>query len=375
MDKCEIVVIGGGVVGAAAARALCLRGRQITVVERGVPGGEASGAAAGILGAVSETDADEVARLGLRSIALYRDLLAELGEAAAAVDFWKEGTIRLACSVAGEEALGERCARAARLAARAVAIEPRRLGRLEPLLAMSTARSAVLFPDEGRVDGGALSAALIGDVVRRGGALRAGCAVRRVVIEGGRVTGVETDAGAIACDAVVDAAGAWAGKFAGGPSLPVEPLRGQMVGLAAPRPVFRHTVYADAVYAVARRDGSLLLGSTRERAGYHKAATAAGVAGILGRAFALGPSVAQALRAMPVRAWWSGLRPLSRDGLPLVGFWPGLRGYMVAVGHGRNGVLLAPVTAELVADAFDGRRSAAGELLSPARLAVSGGAR
>ncbi len=363
----EIVVIGGGVIGVAVARALRMRGRNVCLVERDRPGSESSGAAAGILGAVSETDSDAVAVLGLRSVQFYRTLVDELRrDTGREIDYWKEGTLRLAHGEQETARLQVRVERAGRVGAGADWIDADRLARMEPGLGADEERRAVLFPDEGRVEGAALCEALAADFVGRGGTLLSGTEIRRVAIEGGVATGVEVESGAIACDAVVDAAGAWSGQFHGGPDIPVEPLRGQMVCLRAQRPFFRHTVYTESVYAAARRDGRLLLGSTRESVGYRKEVTCGGAGAILRRAFAIAPGA----RGLAVSGWWSGLRPLSVDGLPLVGFWPGLPNYMVATGHGRNGLLLAPVTAEIVADLFDGRTSPEAEALDPARLAL-----
>ncbi len=364
MNRYDIVVIGGGVIGASAARVLRMQGRDVCLIERSAPGGESSGAAAGILGALSETDSDLLARLGMRSVRLYRSMITDLVEATGRnIDFWKEGTIRIAFDAEGESALAARVSRADRLGATAIALDRAQLRRLEPDLAAAGDRLTVLFPDEGRVEGRSLCRALIDDFAARGGVVMRHTAVRRVVVEGGRVSGVETPSQAIACDAVVDAAGAWAGGFEGAPDIPVEPVRGQMVCVTLSRPLFRHTIYTDRVYAAARRDGRLLLGSTRERVGFVKLVSAAGVAGILARGFRLSGAIRQAA----VTAWWCGLRPCSRDGLPLVGFWPGLDGYLVATGHGRNGVLLAPITAELIADAFDGRVGTDAALLDPGR--------
>ncbi len=365
MERHEIVVIGGGAMGLAAARALRIRGHDVCLIERGAVGGEASGAAAGILGAVSETDRDDLARLGARSVSQYRALIPELCDATGVcIDFWKEGTIRLAYSPEENGSLRERLERAGRVGVAANFLEPAEVHRLEPDLAIAPDQLAVLFPDEGRVEGASLCAALGRDFVARGGALRCSEKVRRVTVEGGKVSGVEADGVRISCDAVVDCAGAWSGGFEGAPEVPVEPVRGQIVCLHAARPLFRHTIYTDAIYAAARRDGRLLVGSTRERVGYEKQVTAEGVASILGRAFRLSSS----LRSLAVAGWWSGLRPVSADGMPIVGFWPGLVGYFVATGLGRNGILLAPVISGVVADCFEGRATAESGLLDPARL-------
>jgi glycine oxidase len=159
--------------------------------------------------------------------------------------------------------------------------------------------------------------------------------------------------GRVACDAVVNALGAWAGRVRGTTPLPVRPVRGQMVVVQAARAPFRHAVYSPRAYAVARRDGRVLLGSTREPVGFDKRVTAGGVAAILYAACELSPQ----LGTLPLTDAWAGLRPGSDDGRPIVGADPAVQGYYVASGHYRNGVLLAPITAQLIAASVRGERT------------------
>jgi thiazole synthase len=213
------------------------------------------------------------------------------------------------------------------------------------------AESAWLFGDDARVDNAGLTAAYARAAGAVGCEIREGETVDRVAVERGRVVGVETRAGRIACDAFVNAAGAWAGSLAAGLGIPVTPVRGQMVVLNTRQPAFRHAIYSRRGYAVTRRDGRLLLGSTREPVGFDRRVTGGGVRRIVGAALELSPQLGTA----PLQECWSGLRPATPDGLPIIGFDPTVTGYMVASGHYRNGILLAPITAQLVADLFRGR--------------------
>jgi glycine oxidase len=133
--------------------------------------------------------------------------------------------------------------------------------------------------------------------------------------------------------------------------LPIEPVRGQIVSLDAPSPAFAPIVWAGDTYLVPKRDGSLIVGATEERVGFDCRVTARGVCGLLASATALMPSLGRT----SFRSAWAGLRPATPDGLPLIGAVPGVEGMWVAAGHHRNGVLLSPVTGELVADAVEGK--------------------
>jgi len=174
-----------------------------------------------------------------------------------------------------------------------------------------------------------------------------------VVCEGGRARGVEVAGEIIAAGAVVNAAGAWAGELA--PRLAgaaVVPVRGQMVMLALAQPPFRHAIYSRGVYLVPRRDGRLLAGSTYEHVGYDKRVTAEAVRGILDRTIRLAP----ALGATTLAETWAGLRPGTRDGLPILGADPEVEGLYYATGHYRHGILLAPATAQALATLIRGGR-------------------
>jgi glycine oxidase len=160
---------------------------------------------------------------------------------------------------------------------------------------------------------------------------------------------------------VVVAAGSWAGRIGGLPRvLPVEPVRGQLVAVEALPPRFRHCVDSPRVYTVPRADGRLIIGATVERAGFRKAVTPAGIRALLSSAVEVAPWVDD----LPIVESWSGLRPGTPDDLPVLGADPELPNLFYATGHYRNGILLAPVTAELIGEAVLGSAPAA-EALAP----------
>jgi glycine oxidase len=170
-----------------------------------------------------------------------------------------------------------------------------------------------------------------------------------IVAANGRVTGVECDGATYPTGCVVNAAGSWAGLVAVPQRVrpvPIAPLRGQMVAIDALLPAARHAIYSTAGYLVPRHDGRILAGSTYEHAGYDAAVTVGGMTRILAAATALLP----ALTERAVIETWAGLRPVTPDGLPVLGPSPDLGGLYYAAGHGRNGILLAPLTARLIAE-------------------------
>jgi glycine oxidase len=169
---------------------------------------------------------------------------------------------------------------------------------------------------------------------------------RRVISDGERAIGVELDEGRVSAGSVVVALGAWSSQLDGLPEVahPVGPLRGQMVELELPAPPIGHVVFGEGGYLVPRGDGRLLVGSTSERVGFRKEVTVDGMRTLLGRAARLCP----ALAAAPLGRFWSGLRPTTSDGLPNIGP-SSLGGLFWASGHHRNGILLAPITAEILA--------------------------
>ena len=363
----EVAVLGGGVIGCAVAYTLARAGRRVAVFERARIGAEASSAAAGMLGVQAETDDEVMLRLGLESLRLYPALLESLrAETGMAVEFWRSGTLYVAFNGVDEAALEARRAWQRAAGVSSERLSPHQVWTLEPLVSRRV-RSGALFPLDARVDSAALTRALGRAAGAAGCVLREEEEVKSVVAEQGRVVGIATAKGRVACDAVVNAMGAWAGRVRGTTPFPVHPVRGQMAVVWSPRVPFRHAVYSARAYAVARRDGRVLLGSTREAVGFDKRVTAGGVGTILGAALELAP----ALGELRLSDSWSGLRPGSGDGRPIVGADPAVRGYYVASGHYRNGVLLAPVTAQLIGALLRGERGPWHDLLGLERFAAA----
>jgi glycine oxidase len=347
----DIVIVGGGVIGLTIARALALRGvRDVCLVERGNLGTEASWAAAGMLLPQVEADAqDAFFDLACQSRDLYPAFAAALREETGIdVELDTTGTLYLAHTEHDYEEIEKRYdwqTRAGLLVERLSAAEAR---ELEPCISESTL-GALRFPKDIQVENRRLLSALANSVKKLGVTMLTQTAVAAVLLEGNRVCGVQTARGAISSATVVIAAGTWSSFIKPHPPIPtIEPVRGQMVCLEAKPQLTRHVIYSPRGYLVPRQDGRLLAGSTSENAGFAKCVTAGGIATILRNALEISGAIAD----LPVVDTWAGLRPRAPDGLPVLGPCGEIDGLFCATGHYRNGILLAPLTGELISEAI-----------------------
>jgi glycine oxidase len=332
----DVLIVGGGVIGCSVAYELASRHRaKVTVLERAVPGAEASSAAAGILGAQIESHGVPADRslfeLMLASRERHRVLDEQLRDAVGfGTGFRRCGVLRLngnhddyAWQAAPVHALSREDAL-----------------KLEPALNPSLT-GALHLPDEAQCDPPQLLRALQQACASLGVTFKSGTIVRGVSSEG-----VHTEDGVARGDAIVVAAGSWSSQIAGLPERlrRVRPVRGQIVQVDTRPPIVRNIVFGDRGYVVARPDGRTLLGSTMEEVGHVKEVTAGGVHTVLMNTLALIPGLADA----PITGTWCGFRPATTEDRPMIGRVSG--NLFVATGHHRNGVLLAPETARLVAD-------------------------
>lgn len=343
----DCVIVGAGIVGAAAARSLAAAGRRILLLDQGTPGGEASAAAAGMLAAQIETQADHpLLSLALTARDRYPGLVADLERRTGmdlgfksvgivVVAFDPERAAELAAQAAAQRTLGleaEWLDRTA-LTGRHPGIGPDALG-------------AFLAPKDSLVNNVTLTAALLADAVGSGAEVGGHEAAVEVLRDGPRVAGVRTQRASYAARAVVLAAGAWSGAVRGLPrQLPVVPVRGQMALVAWPRGEPQGVLFGRNAYVVPRGE-SALLGSTMERAGFDKTTTAEGIRHVRTETGAVLP----ALLSLPILRSWAGLRPMTPDGLPIIGPDPDVQGLVYATGHGRNGILMGPLTGEIAAE-------------------------
>lgn len=345
----DVVVVGAGVIGCSIALRLAQSGADVLVLERGEPGAEASGAAGGILGAQMEAHGlGPMLDFSIASRRLFPSLAEELRSLTGIdIRYRPSGVLQLALDEGEEAQLLERHAWQEAAGLRASLVSVAHLARRK---AFGAARLGLWLPDDGQVDNQLLTSALQLAAARAGARFRQGAPVRRLLAGVGlepRCSGVELYDGAIYAQNVVLAAGAFTGLIEGVP-LPlgsIVPVRGQMVALRPAAMPFNEVVGGAGGYCVPRLDGRVLVGSTVERVGFEKAVTAAGLSSLLARAQQIAPSLGDAR----IEDHWSGLRPGTADGLPILGR-SALDGLIFATGHYRSGILLAPATAEAIRD-------------------------
>ena len=348
-DVADVVIIGGGIMGCAIALRLAQRGVRVTVIERGIPGAEASSAAAGMLAPQMEADGPgPMLDMGMHSRALYPSLAVELAESTGIdIGYQKSGVLAVALTDEEERGLMARRIWQTGRGLRLEALSGTAAREREPALGPAV-RSALFFADDAQVNPRALARAFSQAAAAAGARFLQGRYVRRVCIEGGVATGVELDGDTLAAGTVVLAAGSWSGLVEGGgvPPSVVRPARGQLAAIETRPPLFRHVLSVHGRgYLVPRRDGTVIAGSTVEMVGFRKEVTVGGLAAILSLAETLVPALAQA----PVMQTWSNFRPYTEDHLPVLGTTP-VRRLVLATGHYRNGILLAPITAQAIAD-------------------------
>jgi glycine oxidase len=352
----DVVIVGGGLVGLAVAFELARRGATVRVFDTGEPGRAASWAGAGMLAPYTEAvDDPEFLDLCAASLAAYPEFVERVREGSGFDPKLRlDGIVNAAFDEKRFEHVSGR-ARDLRNAGIACDLLDRaETLAMEPALGANVVGAAVVRC-EGSVDNRRLGRALLAACVARG-VLVSQVAFVGLECDERRALGVRTDRGFVPASAIVNACGAWAGSLDGVPAAflpPVFPVKGQMLALAIPDGLVRRPVWVPGAYFVPREGGRLLVGATVESEGFDTRATAGGVHALLDAALAAAP----ALRGFSVAETWAGLRPGSPDGRPFIGATP-LEGFYLATGHFRNGILLAPATATLVADAIAGERAA-----------------
>ncbi len=345
------MVVGGGLVGSLIALRLHEAGMRVQLYDCAWPGGEASGAAAGILAAqVEATTPGTLFELGMESRGLHATLDEELREQGPG-SYRASGTLE-ATTADAHQALLARSLWQRDLGLRVESLDERSLRTLAPGL-HSRFNGGVFFPDDASVDPRALMRSVALRVEEHGIEVESHVEVSSVSTAGGRVTGISSRGNPpAAAPLVVLCAGSWSGLIDGAPQASaIVPARGQLTEFAIDPVPFSPVVYAGGGYLVPRVDGRVCAGSTLEMVGFQRGTTEEGLALVRDRAVATVPALAQAA----VNRSWSSFRPRTPDGLPLVGELH-VDGLYLAAGHHRSGILLAPVTAEIVRDLIVHRR-------------------
>jgi len=354
----DVIIIGGGIIGLSLAIALRKRGATVLIVERGEPGREASHAAGGMLVDCPLETPAALQPLATASARMYPEFAHELEvESGMKIDLRDQGTILF---------LSKEHIRHPQL--RSIALCPADLAELEPAWTKLTLDQEFDLKEEGldadsiamvidamhphafyikerSVDPRALTAAALKTAKSRGVDFSSGDPVTTVELSDGRATGVTTTKTSFPAQKVVNCAGAWSGQIPPR-AFPTRPVKGQMLCLVMPsRTLLKHVIRSPEVYLIPRSDGRLLVGATGEEAGFDKRTDPTTIQRLHRAAVALVPQLANA----KILEDWAGLRPGTPDALPILGE-TATPGYYVATGHFRDGILLAPITAQVMTD-------------------------
>jgi glycine oxidase len=364
----DIIVVGAGVIGCAVAFELARRGAGVQVVDGRLPGMGATQASAGMLAPYNETQDDHALfDLAVRSLEMYEDFVARaVAESGLPVPYQRTGSLDVATDAATLIALDTAAAALQRHGVRVDRLDAAGVHAAEPQLAPGVLGGLLIHP-QGFVGASELTRSLALAARRRGASFVERSRVTHISCAGSEAI-VETEHGTLEADAVVLAAGSWSGTIEleeGSGRLPMNPVRGQLLQLAWAGPPLRRILWSSRCYFVPREDGAVLAGATVEQAGFEERATVSGVRQLMEAACELVPQTMHAGFA-GARV---GLRPGTADNLPIIGRSRRMPCLMYATGHYRNGVLLAPLTAQVVADMLlDDRTEPALAAVSPERF-------
>jgi glycine oxidase len=366
MQTFDVAIAGAGLIGGSIAFELARAGLRVGVFDAAEPGREASWAGAGILSPAPETPAGiPLVEIAKASMALYPKFTADVEEVCGhSVGFRPRGTLQAIFSRDAAEELSTVVALHHGLGLKAEALRAEDARELEPALSPEL-QAAVLRPDEASVDNRELTRGVLEAARRSGAQIVAGRKVKAIWQEGEKCSGLVLDKEKIAAEWTVIAAGCFSSRIEGaGQYAPVRAAKGQMVALRSERVRVERVLWSDKIYVVPRNDGRILAGATVEYVGFEKRVTAGALEKIFAGAIELAPQLADA----QVAETWAGLRPDSPDHLPILGPTD-LGGLLIATGHFRSGILLAPITAGLIQEwVTEQRVSVDWERFSPMRF-------
>jgi glycine oxidase len=346
----DCIVIGDGIVGASSARALARASRRVLLLgRRGLPGA-ATPASAGMLAPQIEArPGDPLLPLALAGRDLYRSFASDCSKAGHDIALTSGGIVHVALDAEGARELEQQAASQRSMGLEADWWDAAAVRAHVPHIGADVT-GALFAPNDASVDVKAVLAALLADAERAGVVMELEAGAESLRISGSRVSGASGPSGSYEAGHVVVAAGAWSPKLLGLPRpLCVEPVRGQMAQATWPAGEPRTVLFGPGGYIVPRW-GMAVLGSTMEHAGFDERTTAEGI----GHIRAITGRILPPLLTWPIVRTWSGLRPLTPDGRPILGRDPEVEGLIYATGHGRNGIVLGPLTGEIVRDLVSG---------------------
>src|SRR5229473_1095217 len=346
----DVVIVGGGVIGCAIAYYLSKSGVDVAVFDRGEIGAEASSAATGLLAPLGPLSGPgPFADLLLTSFALFPELAPELEEASGIkLEYEQTGALRIVRNPKQISNLHKRMKAWQPLGLQMHWLTGDEARQQEPLLTPDVC-AAIYAPGESQIKASNLAKAFSVAAANRGANLYSHKEITRIQHHDTRITGVDTSQGeTIDCNHLVVATGAWAARCNEwlNIELPVSPQRGQILTLRQPSKPLRQIIFGEAAYLAPKSGNSVLVGATKEEAGFDKQLTAGGVAWLLNTAIKLAP----ALENSPLDQMWTGLRPRTPDNQPVLGPAPGWENVTLAVGHGSVGIMLSAITGKTIAE-------------------------
>jgi glycine oxidase len=372
-----VIVVGGGLVGSSIAWELAAQKIHVALLDRQLPGREASWAAAGMLSPGPDSpEALPLVPLAKESLRLYPDFVSAIEDASGTgVAFAREGALAVFDDAEGPAKRDRLVAEYAILGIVAEPLFTESACAKEPALNQN-AKAIAWLPGEATVDPRLLTEATLEAAKNRGVEIMASRAVTCILAEAGRCTGVIAGGQKIAAENVVIAAGSFCGSIGEDPSCgaiaiaryaPIHPVRGQMLAMRSNKVKLKKVLRSERGYIVPRADGRIIAGSTLENAGFAKDTTPDGLRTIFEVAVALAPALADA----QIVETWAGLRPGTPDQLPIIGPTD-IPGLLIATGHYRSGILVAPVTAKLIREwIVEGKTSVSAERFSPLRFSAA----
>lgn len=349
--KPKILIVGGGVIGLSIARELHIAGvRDITVVDKGTLGREASWAAAGMLAPNVEAEhADDFYKFCAASNEIYPNFVRKLvDETGCDIDYRKCGTIEIALSEDDAAVLSAKLERQKLKGFKAHALDASEILSLEPSLSRDVV-AGIHYPDDGYVDNRQLVGALSVYLRRNEIDVLENVKFATLSLDGDRITGAIVNGRTVDADLTILATGAWSSLIKiGDRALPIDvkPIKGQMVAFADRSLDLRKVIVAPGAYLTPRVDGRILVGATVENVGFDKAINEEAIDRLIKAARQAMPTLE---RVEPAETW-CGFRPFASDGMPIIGGFDEIDSLFVATAHFRNGILLAPLTAKIVAD-------------------------
>jgi glycine oxidase len=346
----EVLIIGGGVIGLSIARELRKKGvKKITILERGRVGKEASYAAAGMLAPNAETEKkDDFFYFCDESNKLYPQFAEELfDETGVDIELDRKGTLYLAFNEADAGEIRRRYEWQKGVGLQVEHLSAQETRQAEAFISPDVLES-LFFPNDWQVENRKLLQALQKYAEINSIEIRENTEVTNLLIENNKVIGAETANEKFFAEKIILTTGAWTSllKAEHLTMPPVKPIRGQMIAFQTAKRLFEKVIYSPRGYLVPRIDGRILAGATVEDVGFDKNITTSGIEFLRENALEIAPSLVN----LEIAEKWAGLRPFAPDGLPILGSFPPVENFFLATAHYRNGILLAPLTAQILAE-------------------------